>query len=301
MSGRVGKEIIFWICILVLPALSIHAQEVAVSGYFLKDSIKIGEKVPYVLKATYPRHQDLIFPDSTYDFSPFEYFSRNYFPTVSDSLVSFDSVIYQLMTFEIDTVQFLQMPVYIKQEEDSAAIYSRIDSVNLNFVIREIPDSLNLKENTALVEVPGLVNYPVILVLTGFLILLLIVVILIFGKRISRMIQVYLMERQYKKFVNRFYHQIGVLGRGQAGVFPEHLLADWKKYMETLEKEPYTKMTSKELIRLHADQRLKENLRSIDRYIYGNVKDRPVQENFEKLLEYSKERYVIRIEEVRHG
>jgi hypothetical protein len=71
--------------------------------------------------------------------------------------------------------------------------------------------------------------------------------------------------------------------------------------MEKLEKEPYTKMTSKELIQLHADQRLKENLRSIDRYIYGNLKDRPVQENFEKLLDYSKERYEIRLEEVRNG
>jgi hypothetical protein len=285
----------------MFTALETPGQEVLVSGSFLQDTVKIGETVSYVLKVKYPRDLDIIFPDSTYDFTPFEYYSRTYSPTVSDSLVSFDSVVYQLMTFEIDSVQSLQLPVYVKQEEDSAAIYARIDSVSLNFVIREIPDSPGLKENTALIDVPGLVNYPVILVLSGIFLLVLLVVIIIFGKRISRRIQAYLMTKQYKKFVNRFYHQIGVLARGQAGVIPENLLADWKKYMEKLEKEPYTKMTSKELIRLHSDQRLKENLRSIDRYIYGNVKDRPVQENFEKLLEYSRERYEIRIKEVRHG
>lgn len=290
-----------WIGLLVILALRTNAQDVKVTGSFLKDSVKIGETLPYVLTVTYPRNLDIIFPDSTYDFSPFEYFTRNYSPTLSDTVVSFDSVVYQLMTFEIDSVQTLQLPVYVKQEEDSAAIYSRIDSVWLKFVIEEIPDSLNLKENTALINVPGLVNYPVILILAGIFLLGVIVLILIFGKRISRWMKVYLMNQQYQKFVNRFYHQIGILARGQAGVFPEDLLADWKKYMEKLEKEPYTKMTSKELIRLHSDHRLKENLRSIDRYIYGNVKDRPVQENFEKLLDYSRERYEIRREEVRHG
>jgi hypothetical protein len=137
--------------------------------------------------------------------------------------------------------------------------------------------------------------------LAGILAVAMVVVYVVFGKRISRWIRLYLMKRKYQKFITYFYHQVGNLSRGQAGVFPEDLLTQWKKYMEKLEKEPYTKMTSKELIQLHADQRLKENLRSIDRYIYGNVKDRPVQENFEKLIEYSKERYELRMEEARHG
>jgi hypothetical protein len=285
----------------MLPALLTKAQDVDVTGSFLKDSIRIGETLPYSLRVTYPRDLDVIFPDSTYDFSPFEYYHREYFPTSSDSLISFDSVVYFLMTFEIDSVQYLQMPVYVKQEEDSAAIYAQPDSVILRYVIEAVPDSLNLKENTAWLHAPGLVNYPVLLIFLGILLIGAIAVIILFGKKITRWIQLYLMKRQYKKFIHHFYYQIGSLARGQAGIFPEHLLSEWKKYMEKLEKEPYTKMTSKELIQLHADQRLKDNLRSIDRYIYGNLKDRPVQENFEKLLEYSKERYELRIQEVRNG
>ena len=71
--------------------------------------------------------------------------------------------------------------------------------------------------------------------------------------------------------------------------------------MEKLEKEPYTKLTTKELINLHADQRLKDNLRSIDRYVYGSIKEKPLHENFEKLLEYSTERYEVRLNELKHG
>ncbi len=296
-----GRKFFLWINLLMLPALFTNAQDVDVTGSFLKDSIRIGETLPYSLRVTYPRDLDVIFPDSTYDFSPFEYYHREYFPTSSDSLVSFDSVVYFLMTFEIDSVQYLQMPVYVKQEEDSAAIYAQPDSVILRYVIEAVPDSLNLKENTAWLHAPGLVNYPVLLIFLGILLIGAIAVIILFGKKITRWIQLYLMKRQYKKFIQHFYYQIGSLARGQAGIFPEHLLSEWKKYMEKLEKEPYTKMTSKELIQLHADQRLKDNLRSIDRYIYGNLKDRPVQENFEKLLEYSKERYELRIQEVRNG
>jgi hypothetical protein len=297
----VGKHKLPGIFLLLFLTTVLKSQDVHVEGYFLGDSVKIGEVMPYSLTVFYPRDLDVIFPDSTYDFAPFEYFDRYYFPTTSDSLVSFDSVVYELMTFEIDSVQFLQLPVFIKQEEDSAAIYSRQDSVILFHVIQQIPDSLNLKGNTALINVPGLVNYPVIFILIGIVIIIAIGVFLFFGKRISRWIRLYVMRRQYRKFIHYFYHQIGNLSRGQAGILPEDLLSQWKKYMERLEKEPYTKMTSKELIQLHADQRLKDNLRSIDRYIYGNVKDRPVHENFEKLLEYSKERYQLRVEEVQHG
>jgi len=294
------KEFLLFVSFMVLTA-ALKAQEVYVSGTFHGDTVKIGETIPYCLTVSYPRNLNIIYPDSTYNYAPFEFYSRKYFPTVSDSLTSFDSVVYYLMTFEIDSVQFLQLPVFVKQQEDSAAIYARQDSVVLHHVIQQLPDSLELKENTALINVPGLVNYPLILILTGILILATIVVFIIFGKRISRWIKLYLMKRQYRKFIANFYFQIGSLARGQAGTFPEDLLSQWKKYMEKLEREPYTKMTSKELIQLHADQRLKENLRSIDRYIYGNVKERPIQENFEKLLEYSKERYELRMEEVRHG
>ncbi|WP_373399603.1 hypothetical protein V8V91_07890 [Algoriphagus halophilus] len=63
--GKLSKIILLFF----LPILS-WAQEVKIDGYFLQDSAKLGERVGYVLKATYPEQKQLIFPDSLYDYSP---------------------------------------------------------------------------------------------------------------------------------------------------------------------------------------------------------------------------------------
>ncbi len=297
--GRTAVVAYFIFLYLIPVAL---AQQVKVSGAFQGDSIKIGEQIPYAITASYPRYLDIIFPDSTFDYSPFEFVDRYYFPTHSDSLISFDSVVYHLTTFEIDSVQYLQIPVYIPQlEEDSLAIYPEPDSLILNHVIRQLPDSVKLKENTAFLDIPSKFNYPVFLVILVTLLVIILVIAIFFGQRVKRWFMVWLMKRKHKKFTERFYDRLGRLRNGQAGIEPEDVLSEWKKYMEKLENEPYTKLTSRELIDLHADQRLKENLRSIDRYIYGNIKDRPLHEHFEKLLEYTVERYELKIEEVRNG
>jgi hypothetical protein len=281
--------------------LSSFGQEVSVTGLFLKDTIQIGEEVPYSLSVYYPRSYNIIFPDSTYNFQPFEYHNRKYSETLSDSVVSFDSVVYYLSTFEIDTIQYLQLPIFINQDEDSAAIYPARDSINIFHIIREMPDSVKLKENTAFFKIQKTFNYPVFFFVIGILLIIIVAGFLLYGKRLAKWIRILMMKRNHKKFINRFYIKLGALRDHQAGIEPEEILGVWKKYMEKLEKEPYTKLTSKELIALHADQRLKDNLRSIDRYIYGNIKERPLHEHFEKLLEYSIERYDVRINELRNG
>ena len=287
--------------LLLVFYFSVHGQEVSIQGSFLKDTVKIGEEVPYSLSVLYPRSYNIIFPDSTHDYQPFEYHKREYFQTTSDSVSSFDSVIYYLSTFEIDSVQYLQLPVYIKQEDDSAAIYTAPDSINLFYIIQEMPDSVKLKENTSFFEISDKFNYPVFMIILGTLLLAALIGLMFFGKRLSRWIRILIMRRKHKRFVNKFYLKLEALRDNRAGVDPEDILGDWKKYMEKLEMEPYTKLTTKELIGLHADQRLKDNLRSIDRYIYGNIKEKPLHEHFEKLLEYSIERYDVRLKELRNG
>lgn len=270
-------------------------------GSFIKDTVKIGEEAPYSLSVSYPRTYNIIYPDSSYDFSPFEYHRRMYYPTTSDSSLSFDSVVYYLSTFEIDTVQYLQLPVYILQDQDSTAIYTAPDSIRIFHIIQQMPDSVKLKENTTYVKISDRFNYPVFMIILAILFLIVLAGLLFFGKRLSRWIRILIMKRSHKRFIKRFYLKLGAVRDGSAGIDPEDVLGEWKKYMEKLEREPYTKLTTKELIGLHADQRLKDNLRSIDRYIYGNIKERPLHEHFEKLLEYSIERYEVRLKELKDG
>ena len=296
MFRRIG----FILPIIFLGA-QVYGQEISIGGIFLKDTVKIGEEVPYSLSVSYPRAYNIIFPDSTYDFKPFEYHRRKYFRTTSDSAISFDSVVYYLSTFEIDTVQYLQLPVFVNQDGDSAAVYTKPDSISLFHIIQVMPDSVKLKENTAFLNIPNKFNYPVFLFISGIIFFLIIVGLLFFGRRITRWVLILIMQKNHRKFVKKFYIKLGGIRDNRAGLEPEEVLTDWKKYMEKLEKEPYTKLTTKELINLHADQRLKDNLRSIDRYVYGSIKDKPLHENFEKLLEYSIERYDVRLNELKHG
>lgn len=293
------KSAFIWV--LFLWSVQVAGQDVNVSGRFLRDTVKIGEEVPYSLSVSYPRSYNIIFPDSGYNYRPFEYHHREYFRTMSDSSTSFDSAVYYLSTFEIDTVQYLQLPVYINQTGDSSEVFSRADSIYLFHVIQVMPDSVKLKENTAFLKVRNLFNYPLFLLIGGIIIVLILLGIIFFGKRLKRWIVMIIMRRSHKRFVRKYFFKLGALKDQRAGVEPEELLTDWKKYMEKLEREPYTKLTTKELIGLHADQRLKENLRSVDRYIYGSIKDKPLHENFEKLLEYSIERYEVRLNELRNG
>ena len=80
---------VFW-----LASVHAFAQEpsVKVRGQFLVDSIKIGKPFPYSLAAEYPSDQRILFPDSTFQFAPYEYFGKRYFPTRSLNGISRASV-----------------------------------------------------------------------------------------------------------------------------------------------------------------------------------------------------------------
>ncbi|MFV8227074.1 hypothetical protein, partial [Christiangramia aquimixticola] len=55
------------------------AQQVEISGYFTQDSARLGERVGFVLKAKYPETSQLLFPDSTFDFSPLVFLEKKTF------------------------------------------------------------------------------------------------------------------------------------------------------------------------------------------------------------------------------
>ena len=78
---------------LVFGFLSSPAQEVIVKGTFRSDSIMIGKPVAYSLTASYPRDLQILFPDSTYDFTPYELDSKEYFTTRTPEMFSSTSAV----------------------------------------------------------------------------------------------------------------------------------------------------------------------------------------------------------------
>jgi hypothetical protein len=282
--------------IFAFSCLEVFGQQITPSAHFSKDSIKIGEEVPYSLWVRYPKSQDVIFPDSLYDFSPFEINRRTYFATKSDSTESLDSVVYYLSTFEIDTIQYLQLPVYLITEFDSVELLPPIDSIILDQVVLTIPDSIAVITNTNYQKVPLAFNYPYFTAGLIILAIVALVVFLVFGGRIRKMIQVYWIKRRHKRFTAMFKDELN-----SKPLVVEKLLIKWKVYLEKLESTPYTKYTSKEIIKTVSDESLKEPLSTIDRFIY-TTEDKPdTTEAFQALLQFSIMRYESKINQIKHG
>ncbi len=134
-----------FICVLFVLCFCLRSkgQDVSVRAGFFADSVAIGEPTKYYLAVQYPSSLNIVFPDSTYDFKPFEYESKQYFPTVTKDSISYDSVIYSLSTFEVDRLQNLQLPVFVINRTDSTKYAANLDAILLNEMVHSVPDSLS--------------------------------------------------------------------------------------------------------------------------------------------------------------
>lgn len=295
----VGVSLLF----LLTTAFAGFSQEIKPQGQFLEDSISIGKSIPYTLSIKHPRNIDVIFPDSLFDFSPYELEDKIYFPTKSDETHSIDSAVYYLTSFEVDPVQYISLPIYVLQGGDSVEILAGKDSVFLKQNVVEIPDSvaveaLPLKENTVYKRVDFQFNYPYFLIGLGIFLILLIVGILVFGRRVGKFFKLRRMKKVYLKYEQQFDD---LLPRMSSIRDMEHLLNHWKKYLEKLEREPYTKLTTKEILSLRSSEEIEKALKGIDRTIYSNRDNEVGTSNFDILRSYSKERFELKVEEVKNG
>ena len=302
--SRKCRMLLVFLSVLALLNHTINAQDIKVNGGFLSDSLKIGEQTAYYLSAHYKSEHNILFPDSTYTFSPFEYQQRKYFPTETKDGVSFDSAVYYLTTFEVTRVQFLELPVYVVQPQDCTVFKSSLDSIRIIQLVAKVPDSLSvdklpLKMNTAYQKV--FFEFNIWVVLIGLLLLLIIGVIvwIFFGKKIVKYMKARRLKRNHHKFLERYDSILRQLNSTFSSITTESALSTWKKYMEQLETLPYTKLTTKETLSLVHDEALARNLSMLDRSIYGH--DTSVIEPLENLKGYADKRFTKKLEELRHG
>ena len=300
------SRLLLLVSILALCCSVAHAQSLKPQGYFSADTLKIGEPVRYTLTFRYPRDLEVVFPDEKASYAPFEYLDRQFFPTRSDSVFSYDSVVYEVTTFELDSVQPLTLPVYVVDTDesgqaDSTAIYANIDSVYLQQVIQQLPDSLALKENTNPLKIPLQFNYPYLLIGIGAFIALLILLYVLFGKQLRRQWQLRRLRKANRQFTERFGQALTSLKAHPDRKRSEEVLVLWKRYMERLDRTPYTKMTTREIAQLPSGEPLRDDLRAIDRSIYGKAMNGELIGHFEQLEQHTHRRFQQRVEEIKHG
>lgn len=304
--------ILAWACLCPAKAQNTAQQQairrqIMLKGSFLPSqpnnkerpiSVKVGEYVNYALVVQYPEEMELRFPDSLYNYAPFEFIKKIYFPTTTKNKVSTDSTIYQLATYETDSIQSLALPIYVLKDGDTTLVYTEVDSVIVSPVLVTISDTTKLIANTNYNAVKQVINYPYIIIGVGTLVVLIIVLYLIFGERIRKAYYLGRLKRNYERFATQFEKYLqNVLDSKQI----EKGLGIWKSYLENLQDIPYTTYTSKEIEEKIHDKELTLSLKHLDRAIYGNMIDESIKPSLSFLFQYARKAYQLKIEEVRNA
>ncbi|MBA4055440.1 MAG: hypothetical protein C0490_12060, partial [Marivirga sp.] len=105
--------------------------------------------------------------------------------------------------------------------------------------------------------------------------------------------------KAHQAFLESYSSQVENIKAAFSSISTEGALSLWKKYMEQLEARPYTKLTTRETMKMENNESLGKNLHAIDRAIYGhNIQ---VVESLENLKKFADQRFVQKLEEVKHG
>ncbi len=293
-------------CFLFFSSLfSVFGQQPEPRGRFLEDSLKIGQPVRYSLAIEYSREIDVIFPDSLFNFSPFELDHKEYFPTRTKAGVSYDSAVYYLVSFEIDTVQTLSLPVFRMTGKDSLILRPRVDTIYLKQLVTEIPDSvaveaMPLRENTDYLRVDYQFNYPYFLIGLTIILIAIAAVIIFFGKTLWNNIKAYRLRKRHERFIQSFDHLVG----NQTGSIRDHaekVIIHWKNYLEQLEPYPYRTLTTRELLTTDHAPELEEAMHAIDRAIYSPNVDTLPQSSYQQLKQFAEDRFMLQLNKLNHG
>lgn len=281
-----------------------RAQEVKVRGHFVDDSIQLGKPISYFLTARYPKESTVVFPDSSYSFAPFEFQKKRFVATQTINGISYDSVIYTLSTFEIDSIQSLTLPVFVVQEKDCTLVYAEEGAVFFDKAVKSLPDSVQLekiplKTNTNYFTVSWLFNYPLVAIILGVLLVILIVCWIIFGKIIIRYFKIKRISKKHQTFLLQFNAAVEKSQSTFSSQSTENALLIWKNYLENLIDVPFTKYTTKEIREHEKNEQLGQSLSAIDRMIYANQPGE--KEYFINLKTYSEDQFHKKLEKLKNG
>lgn len=283
--GKALKLFLFFL----LPVAA-HAQQIQVEGYFMQDSAKLGERVGYVLKATYPASSQVIFPDSTFDYSPLVLLEKQTFISNTQEDVTQDSAIYYLSNFSLEPSSYLTLPVYELAGYDSVAYYPMEAELKLKLTLDSIPEQLVFQQNNVYQPLEKSLNWIIIAVITGGILLLFGVLYFFFAERIRNYWQERKERRRWSNFEKNWKIQTAKLSSDPTIELADNVIALWKGYLESITKLPVKELTSSEVTARFNDKEILKALRAVDMIIYAG-RSSESQEATAYLLKVAREKY----------
>ena len=290
----------FFLFILFLVAsIQVSAQKVQVSGYFTKDSARLGERVGYVLKASYPQSAQLIFPDSTFDFSPFVFLEKKTFVSATKEGITQDSSVYFLSNFSLEPSSYLALPVFELNRYDSITHYTTDAELKLKLNLDSIPEQLQFKENNVYQPLDKPFNWFVFSAIIGGILLVVGILFFVFAERIKRLFRKNRERLRWIQFERKWKKLSDLLQQQPNQSTADEAVGLWKGYLEHLRSQPIQEWTSSEIAAALDDKEVFKALRSIDMIIYAGVEgDTSTATSY--LLEVAKANYRTTLNQITH-
>jgi hypothetical protein len=241
-------------------------------GMFERDSIRVGEPVNFVFYFKHRPEEEVIFPDSTYNFKPFEFVSKQFFMTATTRGWSRDSVVYTLRSFSVDPVQRLSLPVYLLRQHDTLALYSQAQEIHLKQLVAGTPDPQQLRAHTRLAPIEKRFNLAYWFIGAGLVMLTLLLIWMIFGKRLIIRYRLYVLRKHHNLFISKYNAYINQFNRSESLQTIEQAITLWKNYLTELEGNAINSFTTREIAAFYnEDEDVSTALRLFDKAIYGNI------------------------------
>lgn len=277
------RQIKYWLVFvgMIVGTVSVWAQNQPI-GRFMEDTVVIGKPFQYALSFRHALTQDVLFPDTARHFAPFMVRDITVFPTKTEQGNSRDSAVYTLVTFETQAVQPLQVPILIVGEADCTALFSQPDTVFLHSSLQTTrPDTLALATETSIRPLPQQFNYPALGLVLASMLIIGGAVYLLFGKSIRRQWELYMLHQRHLRFLQEYNRLIRSINATTATENANRAIVHWKLYLENLQGDPFTSMTTREIVeRITGTQsarttlnprQLGDALKHTDGMIYGGV------------------------------
>lgn len=255
------------------------------AGIFLTDSVEVGKPVYFSLSVRHNPNTEVFFPDTSYNFSPFEIISKTSFVSSTNEKGTLDSAVYHLVSFDVSSVQSLRMPVYVFNKKDCTAVFTEPDSL---FLIKsnvfEKTQKPVLVPETSLLPLSSQFNFSVLLGSIALVIGFIGSIYWVFGQDIYKQWQLVKLQRRHLEYLRSFNRLMRNAREKNNIKDAEKAIIVWKNYLERLEKKPFATYTTREIVDNMPDDALAEALKNMDGIIYGQV----ISKNMHTYLEVLK-------------
>jgi hypothetical protein len=285
------KYVISLILLTLTGTVFGQVREVEVDGYFLQDSAMLGERIGYVLKASYGEGHNIVFPDSTHDFSPFVLLEKKAFMSSTSEGVTLDSAIYYVSNFSLEPYSFFSLPVYEVFKYDSLIHRPLEASLALKLMIDNIPDELSFRDNNVYQPLDTEFNLPLMIAIILSIGLLSIFVAFFFGKNIRRRWKIWMEKRKYSMFAKKWKKAEEEFAANPDMDHADELLGLWKAYMEHLKAKPFREWTTTEISDFLENKDIIKDFREIELIIYAGKSGKNIPEACQNLWNICSDTY----------